>query len=193
MEFIKHWVNLIFEQAIFYYAVTVMFSYLLLVIFSILEIRKYRRRDNFINYSALLSSEAVPGISVIAPAYNESAVVRNGVHTLLSLNYPKFEVIVVNDGSTDDTLQQLIDEYDLVQVDFAYHEEIVTQPVKRIFKSTNPVYAKLVVIDKVNGKSKADASNAGINVASYPLFLCTDVDCILHKDTLLKMVKKRPG
>lgn len=189
MEFIKHWSAVIFEHAIFYYAVLAMFSYLLLVIFSILEIRRYRRRDSFINYNALLSAEAVPGISVIAPAYNESAVVRNGVHTLLSLNYPKFEVIIVNDGSTDDTLQQLIDEYELREVDFAYHEEIVTQPVQRIFKSTNPVYAKLVVIDKVNGKSKADASNAGINVATYPLFLCTDMDCILHKDTLLKMVK----
>ncbi|MES2830239.1 MAG: glycosyltransferase [Bacteroidota bacterium] len=189
MEFIKHWINVTFEYAIFYYALAVMLSYLLLVIFSIFEIRKYRRRDSFINYNSLLSSSYVPGISVIAPAFNESATVRNGVHTLLSLNYPKFEVIVINDGSTDNTLQQLIDEYELIQVDFAYHEEVATQPVKRIFKSTNPVYSKLVVVDKVNGKSKADASNAGINVASYPVFLCTDIDCILHKDTLLKMVK----
>lgn len=189
MEFIKYWINVIFEHAIFYYAITVMFSYLLLVIVSIFEIRKYRRRDSFINYTSLLSSHYVPGISVIAPAYNESATIRNGVHTLLSLTYPKFEVIVINDGSTDDTLQQLIDEYQLIQVDFAYHEEIVTQPVKRIFKSTNPVYAKLVVVDKENGKSKADASNAGINASIYPLFLCTDIDCILHKDTLIKMVR----
>lgn len=189
MEFIRYWSAVIFEQSVFYYSITIMFSYLLLIIFSIIEIEKYRVRNKVINYNPLLNSAFVPGISIIAPAYNESATVRSGVHTLLCLNYPKFEVIVINDGSTDDTLQQLIDEYDLVVVDFAYHEEIVTQPVKRIFRSTNTVYAKLTVIDKVNGKSKADASNAGINIASYPLFLCTDIDCILHQDTLVKLVK----
>lgn len=189
MEYIRHFFNFIFEYCIFYYSIAVMTSYLLLVVLSILEIEKYRARNKVINYNSLLNSAFVPGISIIAPAYNESATVRNGVHTLLCLNYPKFEVIVINDGSTDDTLQQLIDEYELKEVDFAYHEEIVTQPVRRIFKSTNPVYAKLTVIDKVNGKSKADASNAGINIANYPLFLCTDIDCILHQDTLVKMVK----
>jgi len=189
MEYVKEGIRFTFEHGIFYYGIFVMFTYLMLIIFSIIEILKYRRKNSFISYDSLLASQYTPGISVIAPAYNEGEVIRNGVHTLLSLNYPKFEVIVINDGSTDDSLQQLIDEYELVEVDFAYHEEIVTQPVKKIYKSTNPVYAKLMVIDKENGKSKADASNAGINAASYPLFLCTDIDCILHKDTLLKMVK----
>jgi len=189
MEFIKETVLFIFEQGIFYYGAFIMISYLLLVIFSIIEIQKYRRKNSFIHNDTLLGSPYTPGISIVAPAFNEGEIIRTGVHTLLSLNYPKFEVIVINDGSTDDSLQQLIDEYELVAVDYAYHEEIVTQPVKKIYKSTNPVYAKLMVIDKENGKSKADASNAGINAASYPLFLCTDIDCILHKDTLLKMVK----
>lgn len=189
MESIKEAIRFVFEQAIFYYGLLLMTSYLLLVFFSIIEIIKYRRRNAFVDHNTLLSSRFTPGISVIAPAYNEAEVVLNGVHSLLSLNYPKFEVIIINDGSTDDTLQLLIDEYDLEVVDFAYHEEIVTQPVKRLYKSSNPVYAKLTVIDKENGKSKADASNAGINAASYPLFLCTDIDCIWHKETLLKMVK----
>ncbi len=189
MDTIKETARFIFEWAIFYYGAILMFSYLMLVIFSIIAILKYRHRNAFVDHTTLLSSPFTPGISVIAPAYNEAAVILNGVHSLLSLNYPKFEVIIINDGSTDDTLQLLIDEYKLEVVDFAYHQEIVTQPVKRIFKSTNPVYAKLTVIDKENGKSKADGSNAGINAAAYPLFLCTDIDCIWHKDTLLKMVK----
>lgn len=189
MEIIKYGLKVLFEQGIFFYAITVMFTYLLLIIFSIIEIRKYKRKNSFFNIKSLLASQHIPGISVIAPAYNEGEIICTGVHTLLSLNYPKFEVIVINDGSTDNCLQQLIDEYELVPVDFAYRETIVTQPVKKIYKSKNPVYSNLIVVDKVNGKSKADASNAGINVASYPLFLCTDVDCILHKDTLLKMVK----
>lgn len=189
MEYVKFFFDIIFEYCILYYSITIMISYLILIVLSILEIDRYNARNKVINYSSLLNSAFAPGISIIAPAYNESATVRNGVRTLLCLNYPKFEVIIVNDGSTDDTLQQLVDEYQMVEVDFAYDQKIITQPVKRIFKSTIPAYAKLTVIDKINGKSKADASNAAINMASYPLFLCTDIDCILHQDTLLKMVK----
>jgi len=189
MEAFSEWIAFFFEYAIFYYGMFLMFSYLMLAIFSIIEINKYNRRNRYINYTPLLNSPHVPGISVIAPAFNEGAVIKNGVHTLLSLNYPKFEVIIVNDGSTDDSLQQLIDEYDLVVVNFFYREKVKCQPVKSVYKSTNPVYSKLIVVDKENGQSKADASNAGINVSSYPLFLCTDIDCILHKDTLVKMVK----
>ncbi len=189
MESYSTWISFFFEKAIFYYSIALMFSYLLLVILSVLEIRKYNLRCWYINHSALLNSQHIPGISVIAPAYNESGTIINGVHTLLALNYPKFEVIIVNDGSTDNTLQLLIDEYDLVESNFYYHEEIKTQPVKTIYKSRNPIYSKLIIVDKVNGKSKADASNAGINASSHPLFLCTDVDCILHKSTLIKMVR----
>ena len=189
MENIGGWIAFIFEYAIFYYGICLMLSYLILVFFSIIEINKYNHRNRFINYSPLLNSEHIPGISIIAPAFNEALTIINGVHTLLSLSYPKFEVIVVNDGSTDDSLQQLIEEYDLVESNFFYDIAIQTYPIKAIYKSSNPVYSKLTVVDKENGKSKADACNAGINVSSYPLFLGTDIDCILHKETLLKMVK----
>ena len=189
MENIGGWIAFIFEYAIFYYGICLMLSYLILVFFSIIEINKYNHRNRFINYSPLLNSEHIPGISIIAPAFNEALTIINGVHTLLSLSYPKFEVIVVNDGSTDDSLQQLIEEYDLVESNFFYDIAIQTYPIKAIYKSSNPVYSKLKVVDKENGKSKADACNAGINVSSYPLFLGTDIDCILHKETLLKMVK----
>lgn len=189
MEALREWLNFIFNNFIYYYSVTIMFSYLLLTFFSLREIKKYKRKDNLFDYQLMLGSPYLPSISVIAPAYNEGKVILNGVQSLLSLSYPKFEVILINDGSTDDTLQQLIDEYELVKVNFAYHEVIKTYPIKQVYKSTNPVYSKLVVIDKENGKSKADASNSGINVATYPLILFTDVDCILHKDTLIKLVK----
>ena len=184
-----HQLQSLYEGFIFYYAAAIMSLYVILAIFSALAIRQFKRRNSFVDYKSILNSPHAPGISVIAPAYNEGATIIDNVHSLLTLNYAKFEVIIVNDGSTDDTLGKLIREFELVPVKFDYQERIVTRPVKRVFRSTNPAYSKLIVVDKENGKSKADASNAGINVASYPLFLCTDVDCIIEKNTLLHMVK----
>jgi cellulose synthase/poly-beta-1,6-N-acetylglucosamine synthase-like glycosyltransferase len=91
-------------------------------------------------------------------------------------------VVIVNDGSTD-TTKILIEEFSLVKV-FFYQEKIPTQPVRGHYKSTNPIYSKLLVVDKVNGKCKADGSNAGIS-AKYP-FICTDVDCVLRNDTIYR-------
>jgi cellulose synthase/poly-beta-1,6-N-acetylglucosamine synthase-like glycosyltransferase len=166
-----------------------LFMYALLALLSRRGINKFQRKNSYVDYTKLLQSPLAPGISIIAPAFNEAVTIISNVRSLLTLNYPRFEVIIVNDGSTDDTLQKLTNEFELVQVDFAYNERIKSQPVKRLFKSTNSAYDKLVVIDKVNGKSKADASNAGINAAAYDYFLCTDVDCIIEKDTLLRMIK----
>ncbi len=185
----QYYLHLIYDRLIFFYSVLIMLSYLTLLVLSIFEIKKYLKRNSYIDHKLLLSSPYAPGISVIAPAYNEAATIDYNVHSLLSLDYPCFEVIIINDGSTDDTLEILIDKYQLKPTAFAYYEQIITQPVKQLFKSSNPVYSRLLVIDKENGGSKADASNAGINAALYPIFLCTDVDCILRRDTLLKMVK----
>lgn len=178
-----------YEGFVFTYGITMLLLYGLLAYISFRGIRKFQRRNRNVDYDQIIQSPLTPGISIIAPAFNEAVTIIYNVRSLLTLNYPKFEVIIINDGSTDDTLQKLIDEYELVEVDFAYNERIVSKPVKRIFKSTNTAYEKLMVIDKVNGKSKADASNAGINAASYDYFLCTDVDCIIEKDTLTRMIK----
>ncbi|MBE7178272.1 MAG: glycosyltransferase [Mucilaginibacter polytrichastri] len=163
--------------------------YALLAFLSFRGILRYKKKNSYVDYDNIYHSSIAPGISVIAPAFNEGVTIISNVRSLLTLNYPRFEVIIINDGSTDDTLAKLIDEFQLVETDFAYNERIITQPVKRAFKSTNKAYDKLLVIDKVNGKSKADGSNAGINAAAYEYFLCTDVDCIIEKDTLLKMIK----
>lgn len=183
------WILNLYERAVFTYGVTLMLIYALLGIFSFLAIRNFMRKESYTNYGSLLTSDLAPGISVLAPAYNEGLSILMNVRSLLTLNYPVFEVIIINDGSTDDSLEQLIAEFELKKVDFAYDPKIKTQPIRNIYKSANPAFSKLVVIDKVNGKSKADASNAGINVASFKYFACTDVDCILDKDTLLKLIK----
>ena len=178
-----------YESTVFIYGTTLLILYALLAVLSFLAIRAYTRKNGFVRYENMLGSPLTPGISVLAPAYNEGLSIISNVRSLLTLNYPKFEIVLINDGSTDNSLVQLIEEFEMVKVDYAYTIKIRSQRIRGIYKSTNQAYSRLLVIDKVNGKSKADASNAGINVATYDYFVCTDVDCILDKDTLLKLVK----
>lgn len=181
--------KVLFSTMVFIYGAFILLMYGVLAVLSYRSIQLFRKHNSFTDFNQLLESPLAPGISVIAPAFNEGLTIISNVRSLLTLNYTRFEVIIINDGSTDDTLEKLIREYELTEIEFAYHERIKTQAVRRFFKSVNIAYDKLLVIDKINGKSKADASNAGINAASFNYFLCTDVDSVLEKDTLLRMVK----
>ncbi|WP_281226265.1 glycosyltransferase family 2 protein [Flavobacterium aquiphilum] len=172
------------------FSLTYIICYCILAILSYYAIKRYLNTKNYIPNNVIIKSNYIPGVSVIAPAFNEGATVVYNVKSLLSLTYPKYEVVLVNDGSSDDTLEKLIQEFELIKVDFYYQEKIKTNgKVRGHYKSTNPLYSKLLVVDKENGKSKADASNAGINSSKHPLFVCTDVDCILKNDTIIKLAK----
>jgi cellulose synthase/poly-beta-1,6-N-acetylglucosamine synthase-like glycosyltransferase len=166
-----------------------MVIYCTLGILSYIEIKKYYANSAFLNKDVLIKSNNTIGVSIIAPAFNEGKSIVENVKSLLSQEYPLFEVVVVNDGSTDDTLEKLITSFDLVKADYFYQEKVKTYPVRGHYISTNPIYNKLIVVDKENAKSKADAINAGINSAKHPLYICTDVDCILRKDTIAMLVK----
>lgn len=178
-----------YEYFVAIFSASYILFYVFLSLLSYRAIVKHLKNQKHLSDDILMRSNHLLGVSIVAPAFNEGVNIVYNVKSLLSQIYPKFEVIIINDGSTDDTLSQLIEEFELVKVDFFYQERIITQPVRGHYKSTNPVYSKLLVVDKFNGKSKADGSNAGINSAQYPLFLCTDVDCILKRDTILKLAK----
>ena len=126
-------------------------------------------------------------ISLVVPAYNEAATIATSVRALLQLRYQHFEVIIVNDGSKDDTLATMIREFELTPFPEAYRVQIKTKPVRGIYRSLK--YPNLRVIDKENGGSKADASNAGINAARYPIFYCGDADSILDPGALEHVVR----
>jgi cellulose synthase/poly-beta-1,6-N-acetylglucosamine synthase-like glycosyltransferase len=127
-----------------------------------------------------------PAVSILVPAYNEEASIAASVHSILQLEYADFEVLVVNDGSRDGTLEVLQREFALELFPQAVHERLATQPIRAIYRSRS--HANLRVIDKENG-GKADALNAGINVARHGLFCGVDADSILARDSLRRVVK----
>jgi len=179
---------LFFNYFVLFFASTVMLSYIILAIISATSLKSYLRRNKYVNYNVLLTAENIPHISLIAPAYNEGLTIQENVQSLLAIKYNNFDVIVVNDGSKDDSVSILISAFDLVKSELEYHAQIPTKEVKAIYTSTNPTFSKLTVVDKFNG-GKADALNTGINISKNPYIVCIDVDCIMDKDALLKLAK----
>ena len=127
-----------------------------------------------------------PQISVLVPAYNEEATIAASVRSLLQLSYSEFEIIVINDGAKDRTLEVLIKEFGLVPFPEAYDQRLPAKPIRTIYYS--PDHRNLRVIDKENG-GKADALNAGINLSRSPLFCGIDADSVLQRDSLRMVVQ----
>lgn len=127
-----------------------------------------------------------PGISVVVPAYNEAATIAASVRSMLQLDHPDFEVVVVNDGSKDDTLEVLKAEFDLQPFPEAYRIAVPVQPVRGIWRST--LHPTLRVVDKAHG-GRADALNAGINAARHGLFCAVDADSVLQRDSLKRVAR----
>lgn len=178
----------IFNSIFFIYACAIFISYVFIALLSVLELRKYTIRNRFVDYNSMLSFEHLPSISIIAPAYNEERNIVDNIKCLLNLKYTDFEIIIVNDGSKDDSLRMVIEYFDLVQSNLVYDSLIETAHVRGVYVSRNKAYNHLMVVDKENG-GKADALNAGINLSRKDLFLAMDVDCIIEPDALLRMVK----
>ncbi len=133
-------------------------------------------------------SPLTPGVSIIAPAFNEEVTIIDNVYSLMQIDYPNYEIIIVNDESTDRTMELLINEFHLVEVPYDVAMKVPSKPIRRVLKSTEEQFSKLVVVDKMHGGRKSDGSNAGINVCSNKYFVCTDVDCIVEPMALYRMM-----
>jgi len=157
-------------------------------IYALGAVIRYKKENTFTDYSLIAANPNAPAFSLLAPAYNEGMTIVENVRSLLSLYYHNLEIIIVNDGSKDDSMQKLIEAYELECVAFFVQGTIETNPVKGVYKSKNPAFKKLIVVDKQNG-GKADALNVGINVSSGEYLVCIDVDCILEQDAILKLAK----
>ncbi len=125
-------------------------------------------------------------VSILVPAYNESVIIVESVRSMLALDYVNFEIIVINDGSSDNTLEVLDEAFELEPYEGIYRVEIPTQEIREVYQSA--VHPELRVIDKVNG-GKGDGLNAGINLARFPLLFSTDADSYYQRETLQWMTE----
>jgi cellulose synthase/poly-beta-1,6-N-acetylglucosamine synthase-like glycosyltransferase len=152
------------------------------------EISEYVKRRSLRDYDTIAHSELSVPVSIVVPAYNEDGVILESVRSLLRSHYAAFEVVVVNDGSSDGTLDTLIREYELLPDRRVPRAHLDTKRVVGSYRSLRD--ERLVVIDKENGGSRADAVNAGLRYARYPLFLAVDADTLLDVDALPRLVRE---
>src|SRR5271154_1318486 len=186
LDILVHRVYFFFESAVILYVFVINTIYFFLTLIAYFSLTKHHRQFTPVESDALRRSPLLPAISLIVPAYNESATCRESVGGMLRLDYPNYEVVVVNDGSKDNTLQVLIEEFHLYKSALVPNGTLVTKPIRQMYQSADPV--RLVVIDKVNG-GKADAINTGLNAATSPLVMVVDSDSLIESTGLLDMVK----
>lgn len=167
------------------YFILLSLSYLLLNISSFLSIRGYMK-----NYASPTLPKSfgplLPPVSVVVPAYNEELNIVSSIKSLLQLDYPRLEIIVIDDGSKDNTTQVIFDAFAMYGAPETVKRQIETRPVEAIYRSAK--HSNLRLVRKQNG-GKADALNVGINMSRFPLFCAVDADSILQRDSLDKLIK----
>ena len=174
------------ETAIIAYFLALNAIYLVFTAMAFVDLLAYRRHVWRGALSPTLSESAYKPISILVPAFNERLTLVATIRSLLTLRYPEFEIVVVNDGSTDDSLDLVRSAFNLYPVPTATRVLLETKPVRATYRSLD--HPTLVVIDKENG-GKSDSLNAGINTSSYPLFCSMDADSVLEPDALLRVAR----
>ncbi len=174
------------DHAVLIYFLLLNSFYALLLVLSIPQLWLHWRLSDDEQLSRLLSSEALPALSLLVPAYNEEVTIASSALSFLTLAYPKFEVILINDGSKDRTIDVLTAEFDLYEVPPAYPRPLETKRVRAVYRSRR--HSRLVVLDKENG-GKADSLNAGMNAARHPYVVAVDADTLIEPDALMRLAR----
>jgi len=174
------------NHALFWYYLASNVAYLAMLVVALKTSLAHQRRLQSHRLQWIKETPLAPPITMISPAHNEECSIRVAVRNLLELDYPHLEVIVVNDGSQDRTFEELRDEFRLRLVRAVYVPEAKSAPVRGLYRSE--VDARLLVVDKEPGGSKADAVNAGLNAATSPYVCVVDADSILERDALLRIM-----
>ncbi len=174
------------EMAIIAYLFAINGIYFLLTAAGFFDLRRRSRRLSPREVETLVRSPLVPGVSVLAPAFNEELTITESVRSMLRLRHPNHEVIVINDGSQDETLSRLVEEFRLYRSSRAPSGALPTRSIRAVYESRDPL--RLLVIDKENG-GKADSLNAGINYARMPLFAAVDADSLIERDGLMGVLQ----
>lgn len=177
---------LVFNYVVLFYFVALNAVYLGTSFLAFGALRRHAMRMKSLDLTDLITSQAAPPITLVAPAYNEGATCVESVRSLLTLEYPGYEILFVNDGSTDDTLARMTEAFDLMPASRAPTADLPTAEVRRVLRSRR--YPDLWVLDKANG-GKADALNAGVNLCQSPLFCAMDADSLLEPQALIRIVR----
>ena len=174
------------NQTLFWYYLASNLAYLTMLVIALKTSARHQRRLESHRLSWFKDTPMTPPITIIAPAHNEEASIRVAIRNLLELDYPQLEIIVVNDGSRDRTLEELRGEFRLRAVRAVYVAEVKSAPIRGLYRSD--IDSRLLVVDKDAGGSKADAVNAGLNAATSPYVCIVDSDSVLERDALLRIM-----
>jgi len=177
---------IIFSQWLFLlYFIGLNCSYMLLNIAAIFSVSKYMGEKTLANIPGI-DSDIMPPVTLLVPAYNEQNTISQSIYALLQLEYPEYEIVVINDGSSDETLANLKKDFNLLEFPEAYRKRLDTKEINCIYVSKK--HSNIRVVDKQNG-GKSDALNTGINISRFPLVCVVDADSILQKDSLKRVVQ----
>ena len=183
----EHWQSILvyYELSVLLYMLLQNLSYLVLMVIAAGELFQFKHRCDLSDIEHA-GDFMMPTIAVLCPAFNEQVTIVNSVRSLQDLDYPNLEILVINDGSSDRTLDVLLREFDLYEVENTVDGALDTRPVRGVYESH--IDSRLVVIDKENG-GKADALNVGLNYSECRLYCAIDADCLVEPDALTKIVR----
>ena len=168
------------------YFIFVNAAYISMLLIAFGAIKKHSHHTQSLERRNFFLSPFTKPVSLLVPIYNEQVSIVGSVKSLLQLQYPQYEVILINDGSTDNTLGQILESFKLKRTKNVFRKQLPCKTVKGIYESSS--FPNLMMVDKENG-GKADALNAGINASKFPLICSLDADSILEADVLLKIVR----